>query len=70
MHPEPQRHWRRALRAGVRWMIDPVSEMGAAQVFRFSLAIGQPEIFAMCDARGSDPTGRPILRERRISVPL
>jgi ubiquinone biosynthesis protein COQ4 len=45
-------------------MINPVSEVGAAQVFRFSLSLGQPEMFALRDAMHTDPTGRRLLEQR------
>ncbi len=64
MDLEPRREWWTAIRAGARWMINPVSEMGAAQVFRFSLSLGQPEVFALRDAMHAHPTGRRLLEER------
>ncbi|MDJ0869335.1 MAG: Coq4 family protein [Myxococcota bacterium] len=64
MEARPRREWWLALRAGARWMLNPVSEMGAANSFRFSLSIAQPEIFALRDAMRTDPTGRRILQER------
>ncbi len=64
MHPQSRRDWWLALRAGARWILNPVSEMGAANSFRFSLALAQPEIFALRDAMHVDPAGRRILEER------
>ncbi len=64
MDPTPRRDWWLALRAGARWMVNPVSEMGAANSFRFSLALGQPEIFALREAMRTHPAGRRLLEQR------
>jgi len=64
MELEPRRERWTAIRAGARWMINPVSEMGAAQVFRFALSLGQPELFAQRDAMHVDPSGRRLLEKR------
>ena len=34
-----------------------MSEVDAAQVLRFSLSLGQPELFVLRDAMRADPTG-------------
>ncbi len=61
---ETRRDWWTALRAGGRWMANPVSEMGAANAFRLSLSLARPEIFETYAATRNHPVGRRLLRER------
>ena len=59
-----RRHWGLGLRAGIRWVLNPVSEGGAAQGFRLTIAVGGPEVLRTVDAMRAHPTGARILAER------
>lgn len=64
MNSEPRRDWATAIRAGARWMINPVSEMGAAQVMRIATSLAPGPLFALREAMRSDSNGRRLLAER------
>lgn len=53
-----------ALRAGARWLANPVSEDGAKQVPRIKLLAAGPELLAEIERMRTHPTGRRILDER------
>ncbi len=53
-----------ALRAGVRWLVNPVSEGGAKQVPRIKLLAAGPEILADIERMRAHPTGKRILERR------
>lgn len=52
------------LRALAGWARNPVSEDGAAQVFKGLFALGGPLVARMVAEMGSDPDGRRLLSER------
>jgi ubiquinone biosynthesis protein COQ4 len=54
----------RALVAGARWLINPVSEYGAKQVPRMILYATGKEILAAVERTRAHPTGRRVLAER------
>jgi ubiquinone biosynthesis protein COQ4 len=54
----------RALAAGARWLINPVSENGAKQVPRIYLYATGPEMLASVEEMRSHPTGKRVLAER------
>jgi ubiquinone biosynthesis protein Coq4 len=53
-----------ALRAGARWLVNPVSEGGAKQVPRIKLLAAGPEILADIERMRTHPKGRRILAEK------
>ena len=54
----------RALAAGVRWLVNPVSEGGAKQVPRMLLYANGPEMLAAVERMRSHPTGKRVLADR------
>lgn len=53
-----------ALLAGVRWLMNPVSEGGVKQVPRMKLLAGGPEILADIERMRAHPTGGRLLAEK------
>lgn len=53
-----------ALRAGARWLVNPVSEGGAKQVPRIKLLAGGPELLREVERMRAHPTGKRLLAER------
>lgn len=45
-------------------MLNPVSERGATNVFRFLLSFARPELYALAEAARNHPAGRRLLAER------
>jgi ubiquinone biosynthesis protein COQ4 len=58
------RYFSAAAVAGLRWLVNPVSEGGAKQVPRVKLLAGGPEIRARIVAMRDHPDGRRILADR------
>ncbi len=54
----------RALLAGVRWLVNPVSPGGVKQVPRMKLFAGGPELLREVEQMRTHPSGRRILAER------
>ena len=54
----------RAIVAGARWLLNPVSPHGAKQVPRMKLFAGGPELLREVEQMRSHPTGRRLLAEK------
>ena len=59
-----RRYYLGALRAGARWLVNPVSEGGAKQVPRMALLATGPDILVKLERMREHPDGRRVLGDR------
>jgi ubiquinone biosynthesis protein Coq4 len=59
-----RRHWRLGIHSALKWMKKPVSEEGATQVARFTIALDGPRLLGEVNKMRNHPVGRKLLKEK------